>query len=181
MLMAGARWYAVYTKAKDEERAENNLKAWGVETFAPKIQERQHNQFTNIPRYVTKPLFPRYIFARFDAAMLLRKVYYTRGVHSVVSLEYHPVIVEDDVIAMIKERVNEDGFVKIGEELRPNDKVVIKSGVLKNFTGVFERRMKDSDRIMIMLTTISFQGHICIEEEQVRKLLVLNQISSVAA
>src|SRR5882724_11378863 len=94
MPIVGAQWYAVYTKAKDEERAENNLMAWGVETFAPKIQERQYNQFTNMPRYVTKPLFPRYIFARFDAATLLREVYYTRGVHSVVSLDYNPVIVD---------------------------------------------------------------------------------------
>ena len=170
MPIVGAQWYAVYTKAKDEERAENNLMAWGVETFAPKIQERQYNQFTNIPRYVTKPLFPRYLFARFDAATLLRKVYYTRGVHSVVSLDYNPVIVDDHVIAMIKERVNEDGFVKTGEELRLNDKVIIKSGVLKNFTGVFERRMKDSDRITILLDTITFQGRICIEEERVRKI-----------
>ena len=90
--------------------------------------------------------------------------------HSVVSLDYNPVIVDDDVIAMIKERVNEDGFVKTGEELRLNDKVIIKSGVLKNFTGVFERRMKDSDRITILLDTITFQGRICIEEERVRKV-----------
>jgi transcriptional antiterminator RfaH len=170
MPIVGAQWYALYTKPKDEERAENNLMAWGVETFAPKIQERQYNQFTNIPRYVTKSLFPRYIFARFDAATLLRKVYYTRGVHSVVSLDHNPVIVDDDVIAMIRQRVNEDGFIMIGEELRPNDKVIITSGVLKNLTGIFERKMKGSDRITILLNTITFQGCVCIEEERVRKV-----------
>lgn len=168
--IVGPQWYAIHTKAKDEERAASNLMVLGVDTLAPKIHERQYNQFTNVPRLVTKSLFPRYIFARFDASRLLGKVRYTRGVHSIVSIDYNPVVVDEDVIAMIKERMNEDGFVRLGEELRPNDKVIITSGALKNFEGVFEQRLKGSDRITILLTTITFQGRISIEEERVRKV-----------
>src|SRR5829696_8276324 len=102
MPIVGSQWYAIHTKAKDEQRAECNLTALGVETFAPKIQERQYNQFTNVPRNVTKSLFPRYIFARFDASKLLAKVRYTGGVHSIVSIDYNPVPVNEDVIVMIK-------------------------------------------------------------------------------
>ena len=32
-------WYAVYTKPKEEERAESNLRAWGVKTLMPKFKE----------------------------------------------------------------------------------------------------------------------------------------------
>jgi len=170
MPIVGPQWYAIHTKAKDEERAESNLTVLGVETFAPKIQERQYNQFTNVPRNVTKPLFPRYIFARFDASTLLGKVRYTRGVNSIVSIDYNPAPIDDAVIAMIQGRVNENGFVRLGEELHPNDKVIITSGALKDFEGIFEQRLNGSDRITILLTTITFQGRISIEENQVRKV-----------
>ncbi|HEV2707915.1 MAG TPA: transcription termination/antitermination NusG family protein, partial [Pyrinomonadaceae bacterium] len=75
------QWYAIYTHAKQEERAESNLRAWRVETFNPKAKEiRKRNSNPN--GFVTTQLFPRYIFARFVAQNLLHKVSYTRGVHS---------------------------------------------------------------------------------------------------
>lgn len=168
--VVSSHWYAVYTKPKDEERADKNLMAWGVETFAPKIQERHYNQFTNAPSYLIKPLFPRYIFARFIASTLLRKIYYTRGVQSIVSLGDTPVVVDDDVIEMIQLRMNQDGFVNIEEELNINDKVMIKGGVLKNFAGIFDRRIKSTARIMILLTCITYQGRVSVEEQLVEKV-----------
>lgn len=163
-------WYAIYTKPKEEHRADQNLAAWGVETLAPKILERRVNEFSGKPTYFTKPLFPRYIFARFDAERLMRKVHFTRGVHSVVRFNSEAVKVDDGVIALIRSRIREDGFVKLGEDLNVNDKVVIKNGVLRNFEGVFERRIKASDRIMILLTAISYQGRVSIEEQMVEKV-----------
>jgi transcriptional antiterminator RfaH len=163
-------WYAVYTRPKEEQRAELNLASWGVEVLAPKILERRTNEFSGRPSYFVKPLFPRYIFARFDAERLLRKVHYTRGVHSIVSLDGQPVKVEESVIEIIKSRIKEDGFVKIGEDLNVSDKVVVKSGALKNFVGVFERRIKATDRIMILLTAITYQGRISIQEQMVEKI-----------
>ncbi len=165
-----SHWYAIYTKPKDEDRADKNLMAGGVETFAPKIQERRYNQFTNAPSYLTKPLFPRYIFARFIAGTLLRKIYYTRGVHSIVSLCDKPVIVDDAVIDLIKLRMNQDGFVDVDEQLNINDKVMIKSGILKNFAGIFDRRIKGTARIMILLTAITYQGRISVEEQLVERV-----------
>ena len=163
-------WYAVYTKPKEEQRAEMNLCAWGVETLAPKVLERRTNEFSGRPTYFIKPLFPRYIFARFDAESMLRKVHYTRGVQSIVCIDAQPVKVDEGVIEVIKSRIREDGFVKIGDDLNVNDKVLVKSGALKNFVGIFERRVKATDRIMILLTAISYQGRISIEEQMVEKV-----------
>lgn len=163
-------WYAIYTKPKEEQRAELNLVAHGVETLAPKVLDRRTNEFSGRPTYFVKPLFPRYIFARFDAERTLRKVHYTRGVHSIVSLNGEPVKVDEGIIEVIKSRIREDGFVKIGEDLNVSDKVMVKSGTLKNFQGIFERRVKAKDRIMILLTAISYQGRISIEEQMVEKI-----------
>jgi hypothetical protein len=40
-LCEGVRWYAVSTKPRQEKRAESNLHASRVETFAPRVKERR--------------------------------------------------------------------------------------------------------------------------------------------
>ena len=58
-----SEWYVVHTHLKQEGRANNNLKIWGVKTLYPKLRSRRVNEFTGAVTYITKPLFPRYIFA----------------------------------------------------------------------------------------------------------------------
>jgi transcriptional antiterminator RfaH len=163
-------WYALRTHPQQEERANSNLLAWGVETFSPRIKERRLNPFTGAPTSITKPLFPRYIFARFKAHSLLHKVCFTRGVQSVVSFGGKPTVIDDDIIKFIEAQVDVDGFVKIGEELKYGDSVQIKDGPFKSLTGMFERKAKDSDRVMILLTTINYQGRIMVERQQVARI-----------
>jgi transcriptional antiterminator RfaH len=162
-------WYAIHTHPKQEERAESNLKAWLVETFLPRYKQRRYNQYTSQPSQLIKPLFPRYIFARFVASELLHKVRFTRGVHSVVSFGKEPIPVDDELIAIIQARRSEDGFIRIGDELKAGDHVMIKAGHFKGFTGIFERSMKDADRVMIMLQTVGYQPHVVVEKEHVMK------------
>jgi transcriptional antiterminator RfaH len=79
------RWYVIHTHPKQEDRACSNLEALGAPTFNPKIRERRYNQFVISSTYVTKPLFPRYIFAQVKVSDLYHKVRFTRGVYNVVS------------------------------------------------------------------------------------------------
>jgi transcriptional antiterminator RfaH len=166
----GVRWYAINTKSRQEERAESNLNAWQVETFVPRIKERRRGLVGGEPAYAIKTLFPRYIFARFDANRLLHKVSFTRGVQSVVHFGGMPVPVDDEVLAIMRTRTGADGFIRIGEELKPGDRVMIKAGAFENFIGVFERSLAEADRVRILLMTISYQSHVTIDRTLVRKL-----------
>lgn len=163
------RWYAIHTKPKEEERADNNLRAWSIETLCPKIKERHYNQYTGKPTSLIKPLFPRYLFALFDASKLLHKVHYTRGVRSIVSFGGSPISIDNEVISIVKSQIHEDGFVRIGKELKIGDRVVVKTGPFKSLEGIFEREMQETDRVMILLTTISFQGRMVIERGLIEK------------
>lgn len=164
------RWYAVYTKPNEEDRVGYNLMARQVETFTPQLLKRRYNKLTGTHQNVAKPLFPRYIFARFRADQMLHKVCFTRGVQSVVSFGGKPASIDDEIIEMIRSRIGPDGYVRTSEELRPGDKVVVREGPLKNFVGVFEGKTKDQARISIMLTAVSYQGHILIESEMAMKV-----------
>lgn len=164
-----ALWYAIHTHPKEEDRAANNLIAWKVETFNPKIKERRLNPFTGAATYEKKPLFPRYIFARFDASVLLAKICFTRGVRRVVSFGNGPVPVEDEIIDFIRQQTGEDGLIKLGEELKRGDLVTVKNGLLGELSGIFEREIKGTDRVKILLNAINYQASIVIPKVHVQK------------
>ena len=163
-------WYAIHTHPKQENRAEGNLKAWGVETFFPRIRDCRFNEFTSEPSYFIKPLFPGYLFARFALNSLLHKVRFTRGVHSVVCIGSEPVAVDDRVIEIIAAQIDTTGFVKIGADLEPGAKVLIQAGPFRGLTGIFEREASAADRIKILLECVRFQAHVEVERNHVKAL-----------
>jgi len=164
------RWYVVHTNPKQEERANNNLTAWGVETLYPKLKTRRYNQFTGAPIYITQPLFPQYIFAKFNARSQLSKIWFTRGVHDVVSFGGHPAFVDEEIIEIIRARIDKSGFVRIEENLKRGDQVVVKAGPLRNLIGIFEHELDENQRIVILLKAISYQGRLVVNKDLVQKV-----------
>lgn len=161
-------WYAIQTKPGEEDRANLNLRAWNIETFTPKIKSRRYNQLGGKPTFVTKHLFPRYIFARFVVNRLIQSVNYTRGVQKVVSFG-SPTPVDDQIIDIIRARIGEDGFVHVGDSLKSGDEVLIKDGPMKGFVGLFERPTSDAMRVSVLMSTISFQPRIIIDRDLIQK------------
>lgn len=147
----GARWYAVYTKPNEEQRAESNLRAWGVETFAPLVRDGGEARRA-------RPLFSRYVFARFEAERQLQRVSYTRGVSRVVTSGGWPLEVCEEAIDVLRSRVGEGGCVRLGEGLPAGDAVETRGGALNGLNGVFEAGLKDQERVRILLTAVKYQA-----------------------
>jgi transcription antitermination factor NusG len=141
-----------------------------VETLNPKLRGRRISSVNGQVNYAGKPLFSHYIFAHFDAESLLQKVCFTRGVHGVISFGGVPAAVDESVIKLIKVQMDADGFVKLADDFKAGDKVLIKSGPLKNFVGVFERQMKHSERVAILLTTVNYQSRAVVMKEMIMKV-----------
>lgn len=163
-------WYVIYTRLKEEDRVDQNLAARHVETFLPKIRRRQINPYSGKATYFRQSLFPRYLFARFEPDKMLHKVLYTRGVQKLISFNEGPIAVDDDVIELIRSRVDDDGFVRFNDDLRPGDLVTIKNGSMSGITGIFDRAMNDQNRVMILLEAINYQASIIVERDAVQKL-----------
>jgi transcriptional antiterminator RfaH len=163
-------WFALCTNPKQEDRACSNLESWGVECFNPKIKTCHCNPFTGIKTYIPKPLFSRYIFSRFIARTLLHKITFTRGINRVVSFDGKPVPIADDVIAIFKSRMDKNGFLNISEPVNPGDQIRIKGGPWRELVGVVERDLTASERVLILLTTISYQGRLAIDKALVEKI-----------
>src|ERR1051325_357506 len=166
---SGPCWYVIHTNPRQEDRTSNNLQAINIETFTPRLKEQRVNQFTGASTDVIKPLFPRYIFARFEMEKMFYKVRYTRGVYNLISFGDFPTTVDDEIISHIRQRTADDGFVRINETLMPGDTVEVTEGPLKKLTGIFKRQMSDSERVMILLDLVSYQAHIEIDRNYIRR------------
>jgi transcriptional antiterminator RfaH len=163
-------WYLVQTHPRQEDRAESNLKSFGIETLAPRFKDRRRNLYTGEVTLYAKPLFPSYIFAKFIASDLYQKVRYTRGIRRLVSFGDSQTVVDEEIIAMIQSRIGEDGFARMDEYLKQGDKVIIEGGPLRTFAGIFEREMNGADRVRILLLTVTYQAHVEIERGMVKKI-----------
>lgn len=163
-----ASWYAVLTKPKQEQRAETNLRAWNIEAFTPKFKDRRRSRKQGSD-YSIKPLFPRYVFAYFNPQCCLHRVTFTRGVHSIVRFGDSLARIDDKIISIIQLRMNEEGLVRVGEELKYGDPVIIEYGPFKSLIGIFEREVGEAERVRILLTTISYQAHITVDKHSVTK------------
>jgi hypothetical protein len=88
----------------------------------------------------------------------------------VVSFNGRPVPIDDEVIAFFKSRVRQNGFLNIGEPLKPGDKIKIKKGPWQDLVGVVERDLTTSERVLILITSISYQGRLSIDKNLIDKL-----------
>lgn len=162
-----SRWYVVQTKPRQDERAESNLHRWNVQTFAPRVRELRRSA-SGETSYRVAPLFPSYLFARFDAEALTAKVRLTRGIQRVVGFGEYATPVDDSIVQLIQEQVADDGFVR-AREVQPGDAVEIIDGPLRSLVGVFERHARAHDRVTILLTTIGGQPRVQVDEGAIRR------------
>ncbi|MFN0087620.1 MAG: transcription termination/antitermination protein NusG [Blastocatellia bacterium] len=163
------RWYVIRTHPNQEERAAGNIRAMNVEAFAPRRRKVIYNPYNGKPTSLSRPLFPRYVFARFGLEEALHKIRFTRGVHSLVCFDANPAEVDDEIVRLMQARVAKDGFVRLSDEFEPGEEVVISEGPFRNFRGIFERQMGDEDRVRILLDAVSYQAHVIVEKHMVKK------------
>jgi transcription antitermination factor NusG len=88
-----------------------------------------------------------------------------------VSFGSGPVSIAEEIIKLIQSRVGEDGLVKLDNKVNPGDQVMIDSGPLRHMVGVFQHDIKGTQRAVILLTAISYQGRVIIEKDLVKKIV----------
>ncbi|HJQ69034.1 MAG TPA: transcription termination/antitermination NusG family protein [Blastocatellia bacterium] len=157
-----ANWYAIQTKPHQEDQAAFNIRRLGVDVLLPKI--KQHKLTLGHNKQVIKPLFPRYLFARFSPSPHLHSIKYARGVNRVVCAGDMPVPLDEEIILSIRSRLGKDGIVdKSPSALRNGDPVVINDGPFQGLAGVFERDFSDGERAVILLKMVEYQVRVFIE------------------
>lgn len=160
-------WYAVKCKSKQERIVSTNLDRAGISTFFPQIQESKRIKQKLV--LGLEPLFPGYLFARFDVRSQYRTVKYARGVHGIVSFGMSPAVVEDELIQAIRERLD----AQVANSVKPfstGQVVKIQSGPLHGMEAIFERPIPPYQRAVLLLRTISFRAKLIVDLETIVNL-----------
>lgn len=167
-LPSQAAWYVIQTKPKKEEEAFRNLSMLGIECLLPKTLDYKICHGHSI--FVEKPFFPSYLFAKLALSRHYYKVKWTKGVARFVGHSNRPIPVTQEIIEIIRNRMDEQGLVKIISELKTGDQIRIKSGPLKGLTGVFERNVPAKKRVRVLLHLVSYQASIQLHESFVEPI-----------
>lgn len=145
-------WFLIYTKPRCEETVTDKLGGAGFTVLNPKIRERKYSRGKVIE--AVSPLFPSYVFAKFEKYRDYHLIRYTRGVKWVLSGEEGPAEIPDKVVDSILSRI-EDGFVRIRSSFTHGQTVIIKGGPFEGFTAVFEKEMSGMERVCLLLKAIN--------------------------
>ena len=151
------KWYVVQSKPREEQRAEHFLRRKGLTTYLPLMEVVSNRGFRSYTQM--KPLFPGYLFCRFDSGKHTANVRWTRGVAKILPVSFSPVPVEDEVVATISSFEDRKGVIR-KRSLKKKDRVRITRGPMKDIIGIFDHWASDQGRVSIVLNLINYQATV---------------------
>lgn len=142
-------WFILQFKSNSHHLAAKNLTRQGFETFLPlhETTSRRLSRFIN----TSKPLFPGYMFIRFDRAESeWHKINNTYGVSRLITfnsiLKSIPTIFVDHLM----KRYDLSGKLLPIQKLKKGDQVTVLTGPFANFIATVEKYEADQ-RIWILM------------------------------
>jgi transcription antitermination factor NusG len=162
----GTSWYALQIRSRWESTTGGLLRNKGLETLVPTYTSKR--KWSDRLKLVEEPLFPGYVFCRFDVHNRL-PVLVTPGVISVVGSGKTPIAVDDSEILSIQAAMGSGiqiepwPYVEVGERVRVKDDVLDgMEGILSSFKG--------SDRVIISVTLLRRSVALEIDRSRITPL-----------
>src|SRR5271154_4213285 len=154
---ASCFWFALQVRSRYEKKVATFLDGKGYEWFLPTYWSGR--RWSDRIKQVELPLFPGYLFCRFDAQHRL-PILKTPGVVQIVGYNRQPVPVDEAEIAAIQTLVSSGvpnqpcSFVEIG------DRVEIGSGPLRGLEGIL---VESRGRHKLVLSVSLLQRSVAVE------------------
>jgi len=144
-------WFALYTCANHEKRVAGQLEARGVEHFLPFYRSRRKWKDRRV--FLDLPLFPGYVFARFEFPERV-KVLRTRGVVRLVGSNGRPCPLAESDIETLRAGVHGALNLEPHRYLTAGRRVRVLHGPLAGMTGILVRR-KNVCRVVLSVDLIA--------------------------
>lgn len=153
-----ARDYVVQTHPCCEAIASANLESRGFEVYLPTvIEEIRTGRLRQKRTTVTAPLFPRYLFVRFDVGIIgWRKITSTKGVQRIMGRDSeHPTPLPLLALDDLRARFDAGEFVKriATYSISAGDQIRVTQGAFAGHSGVCT--ISRGDRIRVLLSKLS--------------------------
>ena len=161
-------WFCLRSQQKHEQIAANCLRQMeGVEVFNPCLRFIQPRRGRKV--WITEPLFPGYLFARFNWHDSLYRVHYAPGVQSVVHFGNGWPTLPEHVIEEIRAAIGPAEMRVIPDELTPGDEVELLGEIFQGLRAIVTQVMPGRQRVAVLLdflgrqTTMELSAHSIIK------------------
>jgi transcriptional antiterminator RfaH len=154
-------WVLIYTKAKQEIKANENLQKQGFKTFLPLIALTNKN--SELKSKV--PVFPRYLFAQINFELNnWTSIKSSYGVSSIVMFSEKFTSIPNNIIELIQDKLDKSGIYKENVSIvdyQKGDPVSIKEGRFAGIDAIFlSKKSKDRVRLLLKLLNTSVVAEI---------------------
>jgi transcription antitermination factor NusG len=157
-------WFALHVRTRQEAGVATHLHGMGYEEFLP--LQKTRTQWSDRMKASETPLFPGYLFCRFDPQNRL-PILKTPGVIQVVGYSRQPIPVAETEIAALQALVASGlpsqpwPYLEVGEQVR------IQAGPLRGRTGVLVE-FKGTHRLILSVSLLQRSVAVEIDAELVR-------------
>ena len=142
-------WYAVCTRSRHEKVVDRELEERGVERFLP--LRKVLSQWKDRRKWVQKPLFPGYLFARVEQEQLYLLTT-TRGVAYVLGDGREPICVPDEQVEVVRRMVEGPYPVATWPRLQKGKRVRVITGPLAGLeTDIVDKRGGEKGRLVVTI------------------------------
>lgn len=143
-------WFALQVRTQHERGVAEFLRGKGYEWFLPMYKCRK--RWSDRVKEVDTPLFPGYLFCRFDVQQRL-PILKTPGVIQIVGYNRQPVAIDESEISAIQTLVGSGFATQPWPHLQAGDKVQIESGPLRGLVGILTA-FKGQHRLIVSITLL---------------------------
>jgi transcription antitermination factor NusG len=154
-------WFALHVRTRYEAGVAAHLRGMGYEDFLPIYKNR--SRWSDRVKELETPLFPGYLFCRFDPQKRL-PILKTPGVIQVVGYSRQPIPVEETEIEAIQALVASGVPSQPWPYLEIGEKVRIESGPLRGREGILVD-FKGSQRLILSVSLL--QRSVAVEIEAI--------------
>jgi transcription antitermination factor NusG len=142
-------WYALAVKPQYEFRVFKGLQSIeNIESFLPSYKDKRI--WSDRVKILDSPLFPGYVFAKFEYPALRVPVLRIAGVNSIVGYGNEPSALAEEDIGAIRTLVNSSFPVRPWLFLRTGQRVRIEHGPLRGVEGIILEQ-KDEWRLVVSI------------------------------
>ena len=160
-------WYLIYSKSRQEQRAQQHLANQGFESFAPQITVKKIRAGKTVQ--LTEPLFPRYIFLKCPQTPNLSTIRSTRGVAGLVRFGDKLATVPSSLINHLLKNQLQLQQQLPAQPFQPGDKLEILNGPFASLNAVFQQA-DGEQRSIILLNFLGQQMQLSLENKDLSKL-----------
>jgi transcription elongation factor/antiterminator RfaH len=168
LIQPGLRWYAIQTKGNKERDVAKRLTDLKLEVFLPWLRDRR--RIGSKYQWILVPLFPGYLFCLLDIVTSGKAARYAPGVKDFLKFGNEITEVPNDIIAALQERCPEGIAAFDSVSLISGDSVRIKEGPFAGLEAIFEKKMKGSERVAVLLEILGRQTRLVLPGGTVSKL-----------